>query len=104
MYNNSTPTMIMARPSSQGDPPLFPSAYMSSPSKVTPASSRPQHRNTINLARLDPILYSHMTMRGTIQRLRVFPTHFLEPPHILLTCPLILGHLALFLRMPPQLH
>ena len=103
MSNNSTP-LIVGLPSMEGDPLRSPTTYSNSPSKLIPATTHPHRRNGINLTRSWLILYSHMTTRGPIQRLRLFPINCLDL-RILLACPLVHGQLTLFLttlaHIPP---
>ena len=99
MSNNSM-SLIVALPSRVGDPLHSPTTSMNSTSKVTPTSSRPHRRNSIHLAQPWLILHSNTTTRGPIQRPMVLPTSCLEPPRILLACPLVLGQLTLFLTTP----
>lgn len=99
MSNNSM-SLIVALPSRVGDPLHSPTTYMNSTSKVTPTSSRPRRRRSTHLAQPWLIPPSNTTTRGPIQRRKVSPPNCLEPPRILLACPLILGRLTLFQTMP----
>jgi hypothetical protein len=96
MFNDSTVTPLIVALPRTGDPLSSPTTYPNKPSGVT----RPHHRNSIDLTQPELILHSNMTTRGPIQHIRIFPTNRLEPPSVLLPCPLVLGQLTLFLTTP----